>query len=164
MNARERAVLAGYISRGDRVLEVGTADGVTCAWLADKCPKADFLSVDTFPGKADGVTGALGDKERWAKNKRQNMELYVGTVAQCIKDHPKVRCEVAIVDGEHTYKACAADIAAVLRVLTAAGVLACHDYAHRKNGVKQAVDEAVAAGKLKLLEVAGSMAFLEAVV
>ena len=50
--------------------------------------------------------------------------------------------DLVFIDGDHSYEGCKADIEAWLPKLRSGGVLAGHDYGHKRfPGVKQAVDE-----------------------
>lgn len=72
---------------------------------------------------------------------------------------PCPRIAFVIVDADHTYEAVAADMAAWWPRIEPDGVLAVHDYGHRRfKGVKQAVDEFGQREKVKI-NVKGSCAW-----
>lgn len=55
--------------------------------------------------------------------------------------------DLVFIDGDHSYEACQADIAAWSPFLKPGGVIAFHDFGSRASGVTQAIFEAVKAGR-----------------
>jgi predicted O-methyltransferase YrrM len=160
MNATERAALLEAICADDRVLEIGTADGVTISWLASKRPNAHFVSVDTFPGPESGVKGQLGDAAKWCINRRPNMRLWVGTATELYGLGVEGRFDVVLVDGEHTYESCRADMRAAWCLARDGGLIAAHDYGRPTNGVKKGVDETAVECGLDLVGLHGTLRIL----
>lgn len=140
-NATEREALRELCADCARVLEIGTADGVTIAWLADEWPATFFVSVDTFPNRDDGVAGVLGNVALWLANRRRNMRLWVGTAQDFVAYAHDDLFDLAIVDGEHTYAACRADLDSAHRLTGPTAKLAVHDYHRPSDNVRRAVDE-----------------------
>jgi len=163
MNPRERVALLEYIEPGDQVIEIGTADGATIAWVAARKRESEFLCIDTFPGPEHDVTGQIGSHEKWLANRQGNMALFEGTAAAYAATEGHRIAQVAIIDGEHTLEAVCADLRAVRALVAPGGLVLCHDYAGRTNGVKQAVDARVEAGDFAHVETVGSMAVLRLV-
>jgi predicted O-methyltransferase YrrM len=160
MNANERAALEQIIPRAGLFLEIGTADGMTAAWLAQMRPDVTVVSVDTFPTEDSGVKGVLGDLAKYRANQRPNQRLWIGTASQLFALARRGLFDVALVDGEHTYESCASDLQAAVRLVDPRGVLLAHDYEHRQNGVKQAVTELCKRTGAKVEKIIGSMAVL----
>jgi len=159
----ERMALLEFIVPGDLVIEIGTADGATIAWVAARKAQSEFLCIDSFPHGEHGVTGQIGNFENWHANRQPNMALFEGTAAAYAATEGHRIAQVAIIDGEHTIDAIAADLRAVRALVQPGGLVLCHDYAHRDNGVKQAVDACVAAGDYAHQETVGSIAVLRLV-
>ncbi len=146
MNVRERQALLDYIQPGDTVIEIGTADGATIAWVASRKLESEFLCIDTFPGPDHDVAGQIGNREKWDANRQPNMALFVGTAAAYAGTDGHKVAQVAIIDGEHTLEAVAADLRAVRALVEPGGLVLCHDCYGRTNGVRQAVEARVKAG------------------
>ncbi len=160
MNAREREALLDYIGPGDVVIEIGTGDGATIAWVASQRPDAQFLSIDTFPAAEHDVSGQIGNYENWVENRQRNMGLYWGTAAAYAAKVGHMVAQVAIIDGEHTIEAVLADLRAVRALVAAGGLVLCHDCYGRQNDVRGCVEARVAAGDFAHQEAVGSIAVL----
>lgn len=135
VNARERAWLRDLLPEDGLMLEIGTADGVTIAWLAKERPRAMFVSVDTFPDHCEGVRGNF---DAWRQNARSNQALWIGTAQAMAEVMPCAIFDLTLVDGEHTKESCAKDLRAAAILTQPRGVIALHDYERPKNGVKAA--------------------------
>ena len=55
--------------------------------------------------------------------------------------------DLIFIDGDHSYEACKADIAAWAQIVKPGGVIAFHDFGSRASGVTQAIFEAIKAGQ-----------------
>ena len=161
MNVNERTALRWMIPHAGLFLEIGTADGMTAAWLAQMRPDVTVVSVDTFPTTKSGVKGVLGDLAKYRANQRPNQRLWIGTAHQLACLAVGWFFDVALVDGEHTYESCFADLRAARDLLERGGVLLAHDYEHRQNGVKKAVTELCKRTGMKVERIIGSMALLK---
>jgi len=159
MNVNERKALRNWIPKGAHVLEIGTADGVTAAWLADRRPDILLVSIDSFP--SEGVTGVLGNAGKWEANRQSNQRLWIGPSAEAAMFLQHGLFEFAIVDGEHTLEACKADLKIAHALTTPTGRIAVHDYFRPSNGVEQAVVDYTRDTHARLCGEAGSMVLLE---
>ena len=62
------------------------------------------------------------------------------------------------IDGDHSYEACKADIAAWAPLVKKGGVIAFHDFGSRADGVTRAIFEATKAGRFEaIVGVAGTI-------
>jgi len=156
MNVRERGAVLALIGDGASVLEIGTADGATASWLATQRPGAAFLSVDTFP--AGQIEGILGSLPNWELNRQPNMNLWVGPASRLTEFMGPALFDLTIIDGEHTLESVLLDLRAAKVLTRPAGVIVMHDYEHRQNGVKPAVEQEGSPWVVQ--EVVGSMAIL----
>lgn len=160
VNPRERNVLLELVGEWDDVLEIGTADGVTVAWLAEQRPGAHFVSIDTFPAEDSGVTGKLGSIDNWRANARQNQALFIGNGRQFAR-HSCGLFDIVIIDGEHTFEACKEDIDVAIDLATSwtsSGLIVLHDYNRPSNGVRQAYEHWQERAGLYIVREVGSMA------
>ena len=160
MNAPERDALVRLLPETGSFLEIGTADGVTAAYIADRRPQARIVCVDTFPGPTSRVTGQLGSYNRWFQNRRPNMHLWVGTALDFCMLVPPGQFDEVLVDGEHKYDPARDDGAAAFWLVSETGYIAAHDFEHRENGVKQAMNDLCQRHKLQVTEIVGSMAII----
>ena len=162
MSEPQRQVVADLIPPVGTFLEIGTADGATAAWIADRRPAAEVISIDLFPTEGSGVQGMIGNIALWQQNRRPNMHLWVGTANSLERLlQPSCQFDVILVDGEHTYESCHRDIDVALRLVTPAGAICLDDYENRQNGVLRAYKE-VAARIWAVERIQGSMAVLRA--
>jgi len=157
MNQREREALLEMMPPDGLMLEIGTADGWTVAWLAERLPEARFVSVDTFPRPGE-VRGAVGSFERWRANARPNQALWVGTARRLAELFPFGVFDLTLVDGEHTFEACSEDLKAAGVLTSSRGTICLHDFERPSNGVKAAFESWHA--PWQVVRVVGSMAVL----
>lgn len=144
--------LAAAVRPGSRVLEVGTLHGATAARLADAHPDAEILSLDIF--RQLGPDG-------WVANRRPNMTLFVGTLQEFDALAGPALFDVILVDADHRYEGCRADLFTARRLLAIDGRLFAHDYGEEPDwkwpGVTRAVKEYCAATGCRILGRAGSL-------
>lgn len=68
------------------------------------------------------------------------------------------RVDLVFIDGDHSYEACLADIAAWAPLVKRGGVLAFHDFGSRAQGVTRAIFEQIRAGRMEsIVGVAGTI-------
>ena len=168
MHPEEREALLECIPDRGRVCEIGTNDGITAAWLAERKPNASFISIDPFVAgpPIEGVQQCCGRRDVWLKNRHRNQILHVGTCRSFRYQYPGTRFEFVIIDGDHTYEACAEDLQHALAIISEGGIVAVHDYGHGPDkpelaGVRRAVDEAVKADLFHMRSVVRTLAILE---
>jgi hypothetical protein len=135
-------------------VEVGSWAGRTALVMSEAMPERPILCVDTWLGSATDITGHLSDKygqinvfNAFCRNVGpklfQQIFPFVGSSAQAARvagADPKFA--LVFIDGEHTYDACKADIAAWRPLVRHGGILCGHDYGKMFPGVPRAVDEA----------------------
>ena len=68
------------------------------------------------------------------------------------------KIDFIFIDGDHSYEACRADIAAWTPYVKRGGVIAFHDFGSRADGVTRAIFEAIKAGTFaEIVGVAGTI-------
>jgi predicted O-methyltransferase YrrM len=121
------------------VLEVGTASGSSCAWVASQCPEDSFLCVDVFKYDPEH------DPERrqhFYSNQRSNMSLFSGTLEECLAANRDARFNLILVDADHSYEGCLSDLRLAAPFLEPGGTVLVHDYGCPDwPGVKKAVHQ-----------------------
>ena len=139
-----------YIPPGERVvLEIGTRDGVSIAWLASKCPWALFISVDPFVSQESrkwtgGESPTIWKRNRlgnWRANARPNQVLIMEPTPE-VWDHlvlPQHGVDVVIVDGNHIYEWALWDLNEAFEHLAPGGSVFLHDESPRHPGVRKAL-------------------------
>jgi len=163
----EREAVLSRMGERCRLMEIGTKDGITAAWLAERRPKAVIVSVDPFvagPPLA-GVAQCAGSIEKWRKNSHRNQMLFMGTAQHYATEFPPERFDIVVVDGDHGFDACTLDISTALALLADGGVIAAHDYGRgpgkpELQGVTDAVDACIEAGSVVKLDLVRSLVFL----
>ena len=150
-----------------RAVEVGVFRGETSAHLLQALPDLYLWMVDPWKAAQDGDEwkksgdriAKLGQDEmdavfNEAHNRtafaeyrrsifREPSVMAATLLADALKDWPNLDgFDLCFIDAEHSYTACKADIAAWWPLVRKGGILAGHDYQHRRyKGVTQAVDE-----------------------
>jgi len=163
IGAAARGIILEKISESDKVLEIGTYDGVTVAWLARNRPSAVFVSVDRVQGRG------FQHLRNWYENRQPNMMMVVGTSTKFFMVlMPHVKWDMIIIDGDHSYRGVKSDLRLAYENLEDTGEVVCHDYGCGDEkplleGVTNAVDEAVAKDMFRITHVVGSTAFLRKV-
>ena len=112
-----------------RILEIGTASGVTAACVAQSNPNASLICVDTFVSDREEY-----DQERkrnWERNREDNMLLVIadsGTLHEHLP--PSIyKFDLIIIDGDHSYESCLRDLRVVVPYCEAHNTsIVCHDY------------------------------------
>jgi predicted O-methyltransferase YrrM len=166
MKTSELAKLIELLPPHGMMLEIGSADGVTAAKIAEAHPGSRVVSVDPFP---DANPDRLNEWDQrllnWRRNQRANQHLWVSQV-DIFHLLCKEKFDLVLVDGEHRYATCASDLMYAVTLLAPNGVLAIHDYALDEfYQVSQATDRFLADhAELKLMEVVSSLAVIKKVV
>ena len=149
-----------------RVLEIGTSKGGTLylfcrvatptatlvtvdlpgAWLRGHYPRWKDGLYRSFAGPQQTVVTMGGDSHS-AATARQ--------VESCFGGQP---IDFLFIDGDHSYDACKADIAAWAPFARRGGVMAFHDFGSRAEGVTRAIFEEIRAGRFaEIVGVAGTI-------
>jgi SAM-dependent methyltransferase len=111
-------------------LEIGTASGVTAAKVAEARPSLDVLCVDPFPD-ADAAHVRSIESARpdiWRRNRRPNMNLFVGTFGELRVLAPILRADAVLVDGGHLEDEVSEDLRDAAHSLYPGGTIFVHDY------------------------------------
>jgi hypothetical protein len=123
--------LIEHLPRDGLFVEVGTASGVTAALIAKARPRLRILCVDSFPdhdapGLADGEPCRI---DHWRRNRRPNMHLFVGTLADLRTFGMDWYPTAILIDGDHSEHAVQDDLKNALGMLVIPpGTLFIHDY------------------------------------
>lgn len=132
----ELAKLIELLPPHGMMLEIGSADGVTAAKIAQAHPGARIISVDPY-------LGPDVDRERlanWKKNQQHNQHLWLSKL-DIFHFVCGQKFDVVLVDGSHRYANVMSDMQYSLTLLKETGILAMHDYGNDDwRQVKQAVD------------------------
>jgi hypothetical protein len=143
-----------------RVLEIGSYDGVTIAWMAKHRPRCEFTSVDLVQGRG------FHHLQNWYENRQPNMALFVGTSFQFERYvKPGVKYDLIIVDGDHTREGVHRDLIFGAAHLNPLGRIVCHDYGLGEKKphlapVTEGVDGVVGTGRLEMCRTIGSICVL----
>lgn len=168
-------VLSGVLAKhfgADKPLvgvEIGVYRGETASHLLSVFPNLTLFMVDPwreFPASEHEVlqhdriscqAQAKHDECRKLayevtepyRERRVVMEMWSVQAASLF--HAHIKLDFAFIDGRHDLKGVREDISAWWQIVRSGGILAGHDYSHRRfKGVTQAVDEFVAANHLQL--------------
>lgn len=151
-----------------QVVEVGSWMGASTCFLAAglKGAAAKILAVDNFQGLSTcGEDAAWYNRHFQKLGSASTLDIFKGNFAAlgfANRAEPVVSDSLAaaqqlaaqrgtidliFIDGDHSYAACAADIAAWAPFVKRGGVIAFHDFGSRASGVTQAIFEAIKAGR-----------------
>lgn len=162
-----------------QVIEVGSWMGASTCFLAGglRGAKARVYAVDNFRGLS-----TCGEDAAWYRRHFQRLgasstlEIFRANFAALgltARSEPVVSDSLAaaatladrrgavdlvFIDGDHSYEACQADIAAWGPFVKRGGVIAFHDFGSRAEGVTRAIFEAIKAGRFAaIVGVAGTI-------
>ena len=149
-------------------VEVGVYRGDTTSKVSKARPLARVVGVDPWLSPlGTGNTFGANDVDMATKPQAQFERWYQETKTKLMRFGSRVRLmrlasvaaaaelreqrfDLVFIDGDHSYEACAADIAAWRGLVREGGWLGGHDYAKaRFPGVTQAVDEVFPAGVVR---------------
>ena len=151
-----------------QVVEVGSWMGASTCFLAAglKGPAAKIFAVDNFQGLSTcGEDAAWYNRHFQKLGAASTLEIFqrnfaaLGLAARAepvVSDSLKAAqtlvsrrgaIDLIFIDGDHSYEACKADIAAWAPYVKRGGVIAFHDFGSRASGVTQAIFEAIKAGQ-----------------
>lgn len=144
MAETELDLLKHLASFKPRILEIGTASGVTAACIAQSNPNASIICVDKFMTYA-GSDYDVDRKWNWERNREDNMLLVECDSSELLKHLPThlYMFDLIIIDGDHSYEGCYRDLSMVLPYCVK-GVtsIVCHDYGDPNHaGVMKAVHQ-----------------------
>jgi len=160
--------LASDAPEDAQVVEVGSWMGASTCFLAAglKGAKAKIFAVDNFQGLSTcGEDAAWYNRHFQKLGAASTLEIFKANCAALglsARAEPVVNDSLAaaqamvvkhgaidliFIDGDHSYEACKADIAAWAPCVKRGGVMAFHDFGSRASGVTQAIFEAIKAGQ-----------------
>jgi len=162
-----------------QVIEVGSWMGASTCFLAGglRGAAAKIYAVDNFEGRSTcGEDAAWYDRHFQKLGARGTLEIFranLATLGLTARAEPVVADSLAaartlaakqgaidliFIDGDHSYAACQADIAAWAPFVRRGGVMAFHDFGSRAEGVTRAIFEAIKAGRFaEIVGVAGTI-------
>lgn len=144
MSVSELAWLIDRLPPHGLFLEVGSASGVSAARIADARPGLSILCLDTFVDldKPHVAEAEPSRPANWRANRRPNMTLFVGTLADLVRLGPSVRADAILVDADHEEHGAFSDLLlASTCLLSPVGTLYVHDCDEPGHpGVNAAVD------------------------
>lgn len=149
----EGSKLAGLAS-DKHVLEIGSFCGLSTIWMARTA--ATVTAVDPHDGR-EQASGGKSTLEEFRKNLfsygvDDRVNVIPGTSADVLPNLDNMY-DMAFVDGDHTVEGVRLDIELVSKRVKPGGIVAFHDYMSPSDpGVTPAVNEAVAAGRLTVLD------------
>jgi len=151
-----------------QVVEVGSWMGASTCFLAAglKGGTAKIFAVDNFQGLSTCGEDATWYNRHFQKlGSNSTLEIFranfaaldlIGRAEPVVSDSiaaaqslaaKRGTIDLVFIDGDHSYEACKADIAAWAPFVKRGGVIAFHDFGSRASGVTQAIFEAIKAGR-----------------
>ena len=171
--------LASDAPANAQVIEVGSWMGASTCFLAGglRGQHARIFAVDNFQGLSTcGEDAAWYNRHFQQLGAHSTLEIFRANFADLgftPRAEPVVSDSLAaarslaakqgtidliFIDGDHSYAACAADIAAWATFVKPGGVMAFHDFGSRADGVTRAIFEAIKAGRFaEIVGVAGTI-------
>lgn len=171
--------LASDLPPDAQVVEVGSWMGASTCFIAGGLKGAGpkILAVDNFQGLSTcGEDAAWYNRHFQQLGRKSTLEIFRDNFAALgfsQRAEPVVSDSLAaaqslatkrgtidfiFIDGDHSYEACAADIAAWTPFVKPGGVIAFHDFGSRADGVTRAIFEAIKAGRFaEIVGVAGTI-------
>lgn len=141
-------------------LELGTWCGTTAAWLAQERPDASIVAIDAFFGPP-GSAETRAQLALLNLQKRPNVSLWCGTIANFFRLSESHRFDACLVDADHSEAGCLNDLHAAALMVTLPGVIFVHDYGNPYHaGVSAAVDRFVQDGIWNFQGIVQSLAIL----
>lgn len=140
MTPDERLGLLSLLPRVGTLYEVGTWQGVTAAWLADRRPALEIVSIDPmrvhegnqrYSNRTDTARVAAYNALR-----RPNQRL-IQTIAEK-SGLPPASADVILIDGCHTAEWVTRDLAWAARAIKPGGAILVHDFSDDWPGVVSA--------------------------
>ena len=171
--------LASDLPVNAQVVEVGSWMGASTCFIAGglKGDGAKIYAVDNFQGLSTcGEDAAWYNRHFRRLGANSTLEIFQRNFAALgfsRRSEPVVsdslaaarslsekqgRIDFIFIDGDHSYEACRADIAAWTPYVKRGGVIAFHDFGSRADGVTRAIFEAIKAGTFaEIVGVAGTI-------
>lgn len=171
--------LASDLPADAQVVEVGSWMGASTCFIAGglKGNAAKVYAVDNFQGLSTcGEDSAWYGRHFQSLGVKSTLEIFrencsrLGFAGKCeavVNDSlaaartleaRRGAIDFVFIDGDHSYAACKADIAAWAPFVRRGGVIAFHDFGSRADGVTQAIFEEIKAGRFaEIIGVAGTI-------
>ncbi len=142
------------------VVDLGAGSGTTA--LSVLCARPDKIMVTTVDHNQD----IMQWPERIATNigRREDWQGILSDSAEAAKEFKANSVDLLLIDTDHTYKTTKGELTAWLPKVAKSGYVWLHNYAdpadfgvpnYPSPGVKQAIDELVAVGKLEMVAIHG---------
>jgi hypothetical protein len=141
MTLKELEVLVNEAANSDLTIEVGSWKGRSSTVLS---ASGKLVCVDTFDGVLDGHGRAEeGVFMEFLKNmdKFTNVSYLKGRSTELAKNFPNERADLILIDGDHSYEACLADLTSYWEKLKVGGKMLVHDYEDNFIPVKNAIKD-----------------------
>jgi predicted O-methyltransferase YrrM len=171
--------LASDLPPDAQVVEVGSWMGASTCFIAGglKGDHAKIFAVDNFQGLSTcGEDAAWYNRHFRRLGSNSTLDIFranfaalgFGSRAEPVVndslaaarqlDLKRGRIDLIFIDGDHSYEACKADIAAWAPFVKHGGVMAFHDFGSRADGVTRAIFEEIKAGRFaEIIGVAGTI-------
>ncbi|MEO5960917.1 MAG: class I SAM-dependent methyltransferase [Opitutaceae bacterium] len=171
--------LASDLPADAQVVEVGSWMGASTCFIAGglKGTRAKIFAVDNFAGLSTcGEDAAWYERHFRKLGAKSTLEIFRANFAAlgfASRAEPVVSDSLAaakalegkrgtidfvFIDGDHSYEACKADIAAWAPFVKRGGTIAFHDFGSRADGVTRAIFEETKAGRFaEIVGVAGTI-------
>jgi predicted O-methyltransferase YrrM len=171
--------LANDLPQNARVVEIGSWTGASTCFIAAglRGSTPAIMAVDNFQGLSTCPEDVVWYQRYFKKEGREstlpvfqrnvNALEFSRRISPVVSDSLAFARQMAagdsqadfvFVDGDHSYAACAADIAAWTPLVKSGGIIAFHDFGSRAHGVTRAIFEAIKAGKFaEIIGVAGTI-------
>ncbi len=171
--------LASDLPANAQVVEVGSWMGASTCFIAGglKGTNTKIFAVDNFQGLSTcGEDAAWYNRHFQKLGAQSTLEIFrknFSDLGFAARAEPVVSDSLAaaktlaaklgtidfiFIDGDHSYDACKADIAAWAPFVKRGGVIAFHDFGSRADGVTRAIFEAIKAGRFaEIIGVAGTI-------
>jgi predicted O-methyltransferase YrrM len=171
--------LASVLPADAQVVEVGSWMGASTCFIAGglKGGQAKIFAVDNFQGLSTCGEDAAWYKRHFRKlGANSTLEIFRANFAALgfsSRSEPVISDSLAaaklleakrgtidfiFIDGDHSYEACKADIAAWAPFVKRGGVMAFHDFGSRADGVTRAIFESIKAQLFaEIIGVAGTI-------
>jgi predicted O-methyltransferase YrrM len=171
--------LASDLPADAQVIEVGSWMGASTCFIAGglKGEGAKIFAVDNFQGLSTcGEDAAWYNRHFKQLGARSTLEIFRANFAALgltprsepivsdslaaaqLMDARRGAIDLLFIDGDHSYDACKADIAAWAPFVKRGGVMAFHDFGSRADGVTRAIFEEIKGGRFdRIVGVAGTI-------
>jgi hypothetical protein len=146
LTALEKSILGNFILLSDAqvILEFGSFKGVTTKFLVEFC-QINQMHAKIFAFDIPEVTNKLSKIPELEKAISSGMLTFVGgylphSLIQWKSNNSSVKVDLVLDDALHSYKSVWEELNLVWPILNDGGYVLCHDYSHKYEGVRLAVN------------------------